>query len=73
MATFITIKNDFITLGQFLKLTKIINNGGEARYFLLNTNVLVNENLEKRRGKKLRSEDTIKINEQEFVVKTIKE
>ncbi|MDR3257400.1 MAG: RNA-binding S4 domain-containing protein [Mycoplasmataceae bacterium] len=69
MATFITIENDLITLGQFLKFSKIINNGGEARHFLLNNVVLVNKTPEQRRGRKIRNGDVIEINNQEFVVK----
>jgi ribosome-associated protein len=70
MATLITIENDLITLGQFLKFSKIINNGGEARHFLLNNAVLVNKMAEQRRGKKLRKGDVVEINTQEFIVVT---
>jgi ribosome-associated protein YbcJ (S4-like RNA binding protein) len=38
-ATFITINNNHITLGQFLKLSKIIINGGQARNFLMTNKV----------------------------------
>jgi ribosome-associated protein YbcJ (S4-like RNA binding protein) len=67
-ATFITINNNYITLGQFLKFTKIIVNGGEARSFLDINPVLVNNTPEQRRGKKLYSGDTITITGKQFVI-----
>jgi ribosome-associated protein len=70
MATLITIENDLITLGQFLKFSKIIHNGGEARHFLLSNTVLVNKIPEQRRGRKIRNGDVVEINNKEFVVGT---
>jgi ribosome-associated protein YbcJ (S4-like RNA binding protein) len=69
-ATFITITDNFITLGQLLKLTKTIVNGGQARSFLTTNNVLVNNTLENRRGKKLYSGDSVMIHDKQFVIKT---
>lgn len=66
--TSITINNDFITLGQFLKLTKIIINGGQARFFLSSHNVLVNNILETRRGRKLRNGDEVNVIDKQFVI-----
>lgn len=57
----IKIKDEFITLGQFLKLTDCISTGGQAKPFLEETNIWVNEEPENRRGKKLYDQDTIKI------------
>jgi S4 domain protein YaaA len=67
-ATFITINDNYITLGQFLKLSKIIVNGGQARSFLITNNVLVNNKLEQRRGRKLYSDDTITVTDKQFVI-----
>ena len=53
---------EFITLGQFLKLNSIIQSGGEAKLYLENNDVFVNGELEKRRGKKLRTGDTVTVN-----------
>ncbi|MDR0674835.1 MAG: RNA-binding S4 domain-containing protein [Mycoplasmataceae bacterium] len=69
-ATFITINNNHITLGQFLKLSKIIINGGQARNFLMTNKVWVNNTLEQRRGKKLYSGDMITITNKHFVIQT---
>lgn len=57
----ISIYSEFITLGQFLKLSNEINNGGEAKFYLQNKVVLVNNELENRRGRKLRVGDIVKI------------
>lgn len=58
----ITITTEYITLGQFLKLAKIIQSGGDAKIFLLTTQVLVNGSLETRRGRKLRNDDKVSVN-----------
>lgn len=57
----IFIKTDYITLGQFLKYLGIIGSGSEAKNFLQNNDVFVNNIEEKRRGKKLYPQDLVKI------------
>ena len=47
------ISTEFITLAQFLKFAGIISNGGEAKFFLAENEVIVNHELENRRGRKL--------------------
>jgi len=64
----ITITTEYITLGQFLKFAHIISNGGDAKIFLATTTVLVNGELEQRRGRKLRNGDVVKVNNQEYKV-----
>lgn len=64
----ITIDTEYITLGQFLKFTHIIANGGDAKIFLITTSVYVNGELEQRRGRKLRSLDIITIKDQEYEI-----
>lgn len=49
----IRIENEFITLGQFLKITDYISSGGEAKFFLGSNDVFVNDEKEERRGRKL--------------------
>ncbi|GGL57920.1 S4 domain-containing protein YaaA [Sporolactobacillus putidus] len=62
-------KEEFITLGQFLKYTGTIQTGGGAKFFLMNNEVYVNGERETRRGKKLREGDRIKIAKTgEFVI-----
>lgn len=66
----IPITTEYITLGQFLKLTRIIGNGGEAKTFLFTNFVTVNGEKEDRRGKKLRNLDKVSVNGQEYVIKS---
>lgn len=64
----IKIDTEFITLQQLLKISGIIDTGGQAKYFLLSNKVYLNGELENRRGKKLYLNDKIKIGNQEFVI-----
>ncbi len=57
----VKIVGDYITLGQLLKLKSIISYGGEAKIFLQNNEVLVNEMIETRRGRKLYPNDIVKV------------
>ena len=59
----------FITLGVLLKITGIINTGGQAKFFLSENTVLVNGDEENRRGRKLYRGDVIKIGKQSFIIK----
>lgn len=60
----VTIKGEFITLGQLLKEAGIIPTGGAAKWYLKDHSVVVNGQDENRRGKKLRSGDTVVIPDQ---------
>lgn len=64
----IRITSESINLGQFLKFSGIISNGGEAKMFLENNDIKVNDIEEKRRGRKLFSGDVIKINDSKFCI-----
>lgn len=55
----ITLKTEFITLGQLLKLTNTVATGGEVKNFLTNNLVKVNDESEKRRGRKLYKGDVV--------------
>lgn len=57
----IKIKDEYITLGQFLKKINIISSGGYAKEFLLENDVLVNNEKEERRGRKLYKDYIIEI------------
>ncbi len=57
----IKIKGDFITLQQLLKLENVISSGGEIKYFLQENVVLVNNERETRRGRKLYPGDIVKV------------
>lgn len=60
----IMIENEFITLGQFLKHVDIISSGGMAKWYLAEHTILVNNELENRRGKKLYPGTVVEIPEE---------
>lgn len=62
------IKDEYITLGQFIKVMDLISSGGEAKFFLNNAEILVNGEKENRRGKKLYKGDLININNKEYKI-----
>ena len=49
----IKINTEYITLGQFLKIADIISSGGQAKWFLAENEVLVDGEVDARRGRKL--------------------
>jgi len=57
----VTITTDKITLGQFLKYKNLISGGGRAKFFLMENDVLINDELEVRRGRKLYPGDCVSI------------
>ncbi|MFD2696028.1 S4 domain-containing protein YaaA [Sporolactobacillus shoreicorticis] len=66
------VGESFITLGQLLKFEGLIQTGGEAKHFLAETEIFVNDEPENRRGKKLREGDRIKIADSaEFIISFI--
>ena len=60
---------EYITLNVLLKITGLIQTGGEAKWFLIDNDVCVNGEKENRRGRKLYREDVIKANKDEFIIK----
>ena len=65
----IFIKEKSILLGQFLKFSGIIGNGGEAKFFLAENEVFLNGELENRRGKKLFNGDVLVVNGQKYLIR----
>lgn len=59
----ITISTDFVTLGQLLKIADLIGSGGEAKSFLASHEILVDEVSDNRRGRKLRDEMVVEIDQ----------
>lgn len=57
----IKVNKDYITLGQFLKLTEFISSGGEAKFAVKDLSITVNGEKENRRGRKLRVSDEVVI------------
>lgn len=66
--TKILINSESINLGQFLKFSGVISNGGEAKMFLQENDVKVNKTDEKRRGRKLFLGDIVEINGEKYCV-----
>ena len=64
----ITINTEYITLGQFLKFADILSNGGEAKSYLACNEVYINDELDVRRGRKLRHGDKVLVEGQEFII-----
>lgn len=54
----ITIKDEFIKLGQALKLAGLVSSGVDAKFLIQDGQVKVNGEVDTRRGKKLHPGDT---------------
>ncbi len=52
-----------IRLGQFLKLTNAAQDGFEARVLIQEGKILVNGELERRRGRKLQKQDVVEVSD----------
>lgn len=64
----VKIHTPYITLGQFLKFTGLIDEGGAAKEFLASHEITVNGDAEARRGRKLHPGDKVVILDDEFVI-----
>lgn len=67
--TEIKLNTDYITLGQFLKFSGLISNGGEAKFFVQENSIIINGICENKRGKKLFPGDFVEINKEKFLIK----
>lgn len=65
----IIIHSEYITLGQFLKYVNAVDSGAVAKMVILDGQVLVNNEVEIRRGKKLRNGDIVSFDGQDYMVK----
>ena len=64
----VKIRGDYIELGQFLKLINLFMTGGEAKIYITENEILVNGEIESRRGRKLRVNDIVKVDNREFQI-----
>ena len=62
------INTAYITLGQLLKFAGIAMSGGDIKYLLKETDIIVNGEIERRRGRKLYIGDKVVIGDQEIVI-----
>ncbi|MDD3712035.1 MAG: S4 domain-containing protein YaaA [Candidatus Izemoplasmatales bacterium] len=58
----VKITTPFITLGQLIKFLNLIGSGGEVKLFIMQNQVLFNDEPENRRGKKIYPNDIVEIN-----------
>lgn len=59
----IAITTDTIRLGQLLKLAGLVDAGSDAKILLAGGEVLVNDEIEIRRGRQLRAGDVVRLDE----------
>ncbi|MBM7601356.1 S4 domain protein YaaA [Virgibacillus halotolerans] len=57
----ININTAYITLGQFMKLANVFESGGMIKAYLQDEGVVVNSEIEHRRGRKLYPDDIVEI------------
>ena len=65
----IRIETDYIKLDQFLKLSEAVQTGGHAKIIIKDGLVKVNNEVCLERGKKLRTGDTVEVDEHVFMIK----
>lgn len=66
----VIIRDDFIKLQQAMQLAGICGSGAEAKYEILDGNVKVNGEVERRRGKKLIPGDFFEFDGERYDIKS---
>ena len=64
----IRIRDEFIKLGQALKLAELVSDGVEAKYVINDGLVKVNGEVDTRRGKKLYNGDVVEFDGEEIKI-----
>lgn len=64
----VKIRPPFIKLGQLLKYLDLIETGGDEKDFLENVDVYVNNEIDRRRGRKIYPSDEVIINRQLYKI-----
>lgn len=64
----IKIKDEFIKLGQLLKLAGLVDSGVDAKFIIAEGNVMVNGEVDLRRGRKVYPGDTVEYNGEKVTV-----
>lgn len=57
----IFIKTEYIKLGQFVKYINLISNGSDIKIFLSQNEIIINGEIENRRGRKIYNGDQVEI------------
>jgi ribosome-associated protein len=63
------LNTEYIELAQALKWANLVESGGHAKLVIQNGEVLLNGEVETRRGRKLRGGDTVLFNGQQIQIK----
>jgi ribosome-associated protein len=63
----VKVKGRYITLAQLLKLSGIVDTGGQAKYAILDRRVKVNGEIVLQRGKKLFPGDVVIVDDRERI------
>ena len=58
-----------ITLGQALKASKLVGSGGEAKVLVQSGEVLVNGEVETKRGRRLRAGDVVEVGDERLEIR----
>ncbi|MBQ4343997.1 MAG: S4 domain-containing protein YaaA [Erysipelotrichaceae bacterium] len=66
----IKIDTEYVTLGQFLKMTDWIDTGGQAKFAVKELDIKVNNEKENRRGRKLYPGDMIVIEGKKYQIES---
>ena len=64
----IKLETDYIKLDQFLKLCGIAQTGGQAKMMIADGLVKVNGEVSRQRGKKIRKDDKIEVDEEHLFI-----
>jgi ribosome-associated protein len=64
----VDIRDDVFRLGQFLKLAGVLDTGGELKSLIADGAVLVNGEVDVRRGRQLRRGDVVTVDGQQLRV-----
>lgn len=64
----VSITDEIIRLGQFLKLSGLVEAGADAKHLLAQGEVLVNGEVDVRRGRQLRRGDVVHVHGQDVRV-----
>lgn len=65
----VRIKDEFIKLGQAMKLAGAVGSGIDAKMLIQDGQVTVNDEVELRRGRKLYKDDIFSYDGEEYIVK----
>lgn len=64
----VEIQSEFIKLDQFLKFSGIVDSGSDAKFYIQTKQLVVNGEVEERRGRKLYPGDKVRFQNQEFEI-----